>query len=576
MISRRFWTYIKHQNTDYKGISNLKQHGKLMSDPSDKANALNAQFHSVFTPSLDITQQELVDNYTIDDQVYPSMLDGAGVQKLLKKLKPGKAAGPDNIKPLILKELAEQIAPILTHIFQRKNNSGIVPSEWKTAHIAPLFKKEQRYNPENYRPISLTSICSKIMEHIIVSNIMKHADQNNILYPLQHGFRKSRSCETQLLEFIDDVTNNLESGKQTDVTILDFSKAFDKVSHSLLSHKLSHYGVTGKTNNWISNFLSNRKQAVMVEGELSSYLPVESGVPQGSVLGPSLFLYYINDLPLKLNSTVRLFADDTMAYITVTSDNDARLLQADLDMLAKWEDKWKMAFHPDKCNVLSITRSRTPITYSYTLRGHILQHTNTAKYLGLTISSDLRWDKHISGICNKATSTLSFLRRNLKIGSRHIKEQAYKTLVRPLTEYSSVVWDPYHQQDIHKLEMVQRRGARFVLNRHRNLSSVDSMIDTLEWPSLERRRKEARIIMLYKIKNNLVAIDPSNKLAPNPRQSRHHHNQSLKVPFSRTIYRQMSFFPRTISDWNKLPQSIINSPSLGSFKAAIKSEASQK
>ena len=160
----------------------------------------------------------------------------------------------------------------------------LFPSDWKTAHVAPVYKKGSKNNPDNFRPISLTCICCKLLEHIVVSNIMSHADKYNILYPFQHGFRKFRSCETQLIEFIDDVTRNLDDGKQTDVLIMDFSKAFDKVSHNLLIHMLKHFGIRGKVNNWIERFLSSRTQAVIVEGEQSTYLPVDSGGPPG--LGP--------------------------------------------------------------------------------------------------------------------------------------------------------------------------------------------------------------------------------------------------------------------------------------------------
>ena len=247
---------------------------------------------------------------------------------------------------------------------------------------------------------------------------------------------------------------------------MDFSKAFDKVSHSLLIHKLNHYGITGKTNEWIKNFLSDRTQSVVVEGETSTSIPVESGVPQGSVLGPSLFLFYINDMPQEIQSTVRLFADDTIAYVTISSDADSANLQKDLDKLAVWETKWLMKFHPDKCNVLTISKKRTPAKYSYTLHGHNLEHVTAAKYLGCTIASDLKWGKHISNICSKANNTISFLKRNLNISNKSIKEKAYVSLVRPTLEYASSVWDPYQQNDIYRLEMVQRRAARYVTNRY--------------------------------------------------------------------------------------------------------------
>ena len=183
----------------------------------------------------------------------------------------------------------------------------------------------------------------------------------------------------------------MQNGKQTDILIMDFSKAFDKVSHSLLSHKLSHYGIKGRVNIWISRFLENRTQAVIVDGKKSDYVNVDSGVPQGSVLGPCLFLYYINDLPTGLHASVRLFADDTVIYMTVTSNGDALQLQDDLDRLALWEHRWKMEFHPQKCNVLTISRRKTPHHHEYVLHGHVLERVSSAKYLGVTIRDDLRW-----------------------------------------------------------------------------------------------------------------------------------------------------------------------------------------
>ena len=407
------------------------------------------------------------------------------------------------------------------------------------------------------------------MEHVVVSAIMTHSDKHNILYPLQHGFRKNRSCETQLLEFVDDVTKNMENSKQTDVLIMDFSKAFDKVSHNLLTHKLNYYGIQGKTNAWIQGFLSCRTQAVILEGETSGYVPVKSGVPQGSVLGPSLFLFYINDIPVGLNSTIRLFADDTIAYLVIKSNSDCETLQKDLNTLGIWENTWKMAFHPDKCNVMSISRNKNPFVYNYTLHGHILEHVDKAKYLGVTIQSDLKWHSHINNICNKANSTLGFLRRNLNISSTSVKEQAYKSLVRPSLEYACSVWDPYFTEDINKIEKVQRRAARYVTNRHRNTSSVSDMLDHLKWRDLAHRRTEARLVMFYKISYHLVAITKTDRLIQPLRQSRNTHTLSYQIPSCRTQIRQQSFFPRTIKIWNSLPPSIVMSDSIESFKVAV-------
>jgi len=261
------------------------------------------------------------------------------------------------------------------------------------------------------------------------------------------------------------ISLNLENGKQTDILIMDFSKAFDKVSHSLLLHKLDHYGIRGATNRWIKAFLTNRTQSFVLEGEQSDTVPVESGVPQGSVLGPCLFLSYINDLPTSLHSTVRLFADDTIIYLTISNTKDCNLLQEDLNKLSQWEKKWKMAFHPDKCQVLTISRKKTTIKHDYTLNNHILQQLKSAKYLGLTINHNLNWGEHISNITNKVTRNLNFIRRNLNISSTTIKENAYLSLVHPGVEYSAAVWDPYEKTDIEPIEKIQRRGARLVNKR---------------------------------------------------------------------------------------------------------------
>jgi hypothetical protein len=295
---------------------------------------------------------------------------------------------------MVLKELASEISPILSVIYNVSIKAGEIPDDWRAAVITPAFKKGQKYVPANNRPISLACICCKVIEHIVTSYIMRHAERNNILYPLQHGFRSKRSCETQLLECIDDLTMNLENGKQTDLLILDFSKAFDKVSHSLLLHKLYHYGIRGSINQWIQTFLYNRTQVVAVDGETSDKVHVESGVPQGSVLGPSLFLFYINDLPQGLYSTVCIFADDTVVYLTVSSDSDCSKLQSDLDELAKWENNWEMEFHPEKCTVLTVSKKRNPVKWNYTLHSLILAHETSNMYLGCTISNDLNWSEH--------------------------------------------------------------------------------------------------------------------------------------------------------------------------------------
>ena len=263
---------------------------------------------------------------------------------------------------------------------------------------------------------------------------------------------------------MEDLARNTISGKQTDLVLLDFSKAFDKVSHEKLIYKLHQYGVRGHTLQFIKAFLSDRTQTVILENEKSTEVPVTSGVPQGSVLGPILFLIYINDLPDQIKSQVRLFADDTAAYLAISNLKDAQILQDDLDLLQKWETNWDMEFNPSKCAVLHITRSKTPFPSQYVLHGQVLESVSNSRYLGVDISDNLNWNCHINRVTSSANRTLGFVRRNIRSTNSGIREAAYKALVRPLVEYSSPVWSPHTKTNINKLEMVQRRAARWTTN----------------------------------------------------------------------------------------------------------------
>ncbi|KAK7110963.1 hypothetical protein V1264_014752 [Littorina saxatilis] len=394
---------------------------------------------------------------------------------------------------------------------------------------------------------------------------MNHLETKNILTGQQHGFRKHRSCETQLLEFIEEVSTAMERGTTTEAVVLDFAKAFDRVNHSLLCHKLYHYGIRGKTNSLIANFLSGRTQSVVVDGVQSSFVKVKTGVPQGSVLGPCLFLCYINDLPSKISSPSRLFADDTAVYRFITCAEDPAKLQEDLQRLEQWEKEWDMAFHPDKYCVLPFTRSHSPPLSNYTLHGQTLERVTSTKYLGVILDTKLDFTRHIENICAKANKTLGFLRRNLKVCSSLTKMLAYKTMVRPILEYACTEWDPHSDRLITTLEKVQRRAARFVTNRYHNTTSVTDMLTLLEWPTLQQRRRCARLAMLHKILNDQACVSCVG-LKRQPRSGRRsNHSQQLgKIP-CRTDYRKFSFFPRTTVDWNSLPSDVVEAPSYNAF-----------
>lgn len=567
--NKRFWAFIKGIRQDSCGVSPLLSDGEYVSDSARKAEILNQQYTSVFT--VEDTQNMPVLGASPFNDMPRIQIDANGVTKLLTGLNPNKASGPDGIPARVLKETASVISPILTIIFQKSLDLGEVPQCWKDANVAPVFKKGEKYKASNYRPVSLTCITAKILEHIIVSNIMKHLEVNQILVDSQHGFRNKRSCETQLVEFVQELTNNTAEGLQTDVIVMDFSKAFDKVPHRRLSQKISHYGIRGSTLSWIENFLCNRKQKVVVDGEASTYASVTSGVPQGTVLGPVLFLMYINDLPDGLSSHTRLFADDCVVYRSITEESDSSSLQHDLDKLGEWETKWQMKFNIAKCHTLRISKSRHPIDTSYSLHGSPLGAVSEADYLGVKLTSNLTWTPHINRTVARANQALGFIRRNLRSAPHPLRQSAYFALVRPRLEYSSTVWSPYTQTDKHRVEKVQRRAARFVTGRFRNKSSVTDMLTQLGWDSLEERRLKARATLTYKIRNGLVAIPAAPYLCSVPvqRHTRHAHAYSIPVRHARTDYIRFSFYYHAPAIWNCIPVNVLMAPSIDCFKSRL-------
>ena len=492
-----------------------------------------------------------------------------GLMKLLQNLKPGKAAGPDKLKPLLLRELREEIAPIIQIIFDRSLKTGKLPADWMKANVMPVFKKGDKSLAANYRPISLTCILCKVLEHILASNIVKHLDGQGILYDLQHGFREKRSCETQLIMLIEDLARNASVGKQTDIILLDFSKAFDKVNHSKLLWKLHQYGIRGHVLNWVRAFLGSRSQRVVIEGEESESIPVTSGVPQGSVLGPILFLIYINDLPDEVCSQVRLFADDTALYLTMESEDSGPTLQSDLDILSMWETRWDMEFNPSKCQVVHVAGSKRPVKRDYILHGQVLESVTCAKYLGVDISGSLTWNSHIDWITGSANRTLGFVRRNIKTRMSKVRETAYNTLVRPQLEYASAVWDPHNKNRISQIEQVQRRAARWTVSNFDRKASVTEIVQDLGWRTLDQRRADARLCLFFKILHGLVAVPLPDYIQHSTRISRYCHSMTFRQVSTSTDYYKYSFFPLAIVQWNALPQSVACLQNLEVFKTTV-------
>ncbi|MES9884607.1 MAG: reverse transcriptase family protein, partial [Sedimenticola sp.] len=348
---KRLYSYMRGKQKVKAKVSNLeKSDGTHTKDDPETCEVLSSFFSSVFTreptddelPEFANRCEETVNDIEISEEI---------VLKKLASLKVDKSQGPDEVNPQVLKECRMSLVDPLTRIFKMSLDSGILPSDFKKANISPIFKKGSRSSPGNYRPVSVTSIPGKILESIIRDSMVTHLERNELIADEQHGFVKGKSCLTNLLETLDDVTSALDLGEGLDMIYLDYSKAFDSVPHKRLIYKLSKYGFGDKFVNWIRYFLMEREQTVSIRGHFSKPVEVLSGVPQGSVLGPLLFVLYVNDIPEIVYANVKMFADDTKLYDLY---DKCYSLQDDLDKLMIWSSEWLMKFNESKCKVMHI------------------------------------------------------------------------------------------------------------------------------------------------------------------------------------------------------------------------------
>ena len=494
--SKPFFKLLKANGNKKPGQIVLKdKHNVLTGDPVQCAELLNAFFQSQFQIGYlaeDFTRVHTDAQDSIDITV-------EGVAKLIRELPNGKSPGPDGIrKPDMLIDV-EGTAKCLALIYKGSLDKGKLPRQWKSANVTPIHKGGAIDSPNNFRPISLTSIPCKMMEHIVLHHLNEKLD--SVLHHRQHGFRRGLSCQTQLCATYHELAKAADEGHTTHAIVMDFKKAFDKVPHFLLLQKLQGIpGINTYLLNWILDFLSDRQQSVVLRGVSSQGCRVTSGVPQGSVLGPTLFLCYINDLPDLLSCKVSLYADDTLLYQTVNNNKDAEVFQSDINAVYEWSLKWKMPFNEKKCQAINFG-SRTPTSH-YKLGTSCLEWVKHTKYLGVIIQSDLKFDQHINDKCLKSRKLLGGIKHLMYDAPKEAKLLAYTSLCRPILEYADVVWDPSAKSKIQDIELVQNSAVRFISNLKGRTDSVSEARNQLQLQSLEERRKNRRLCFLTQILQN--------------------------------------------------------------------------
>ena len=436
------------------------------------------------------------------------------------------------------------------------------PSQWLEACITAIHKKGLKSEVGNYRPVSITSVICKIMESIIRDHIVTYMSSNKLFSTTQHGFVLSRNCMTNLLLSMDDWAAALEYGYSIDIIYTDFAKTFDSVPHKRLFAKPQSIGVQGQLLRWVEAFLTGRRHRVSLSGELSNWTDVTSGIPQGSVLGPILFVIFINDMPNVVKNCCKLFSDDAKLYRPVLSEADTQSLQSDIDNLMEWSSTWQLPFYEMKCKRMHLGRGNN--SRPYHMNDHILENVTEEKDLGVTVDHQLKFHTHTSAAIKKANSILGLIKGSFSVKDKSTLPSLYMSMVRPHLEYGNIIWGPHFKQDMKAIERVQKRATRMIptLKDRR----YTERLKALDLPSLEYRRKRGDMIMYYKIMTGKVEINRDELFTLNQHSTRGHRFKIQKTQRATKLVRCQSFAIRSANDWNSLPAEVVEAKSANEFK----------
>lgn len=567
-ITKKFWSAVKSTSKSNRIPENMYLGNTIRNNPIEIANLFNQHFYNQFSEE---SQYDIDINFN-DDQFFDLSFNSSTVYTNLMQVNPNKSPGPDNISGHLLKNCAQSICHPLSILFNISFRTGSFPVEWKMANIVPIYKKGDKNCIENYRPISLTSIISKIFEKCLRDEILIHC--KDLIHETQHGFLPHKSCTTQLLPFAHDVSLGLNSSELIDIIYFDFAKAFDSVNHDIILHKLKHhFGIDGLMLKLIKEYLKDRKQCVVVDGKLSAPLNVKSGVPQGSILGPLLFVLFINDMYTRVSAHTRiaLYADDTKIWRYIKSPNDHTILQSDINALNAWATENRMKFHPDKCKVLSVNNFHHNLfqelpfyLYPYHIHDTILDYTHEEKDLGILVTSKFSFKAHQNYILNRAINQFNLLRRTCHFVNNIKKRRTlYLTLIRSLFNHGSQMWSPVGSAFV-PFETLQKRCIKWIL-KESYLSYGDieykDKLKTLEILPIEYYFLKNDLSLFFKIIHELVPITLPKEIVRYNNRTRSRSHNLFKYQLHESISNTKrtlsnSFFVRTMTHWNRLPDDI--------------------
>ena len=577
-----FFTYVKKFSKVKPAIGPLlDKEGKYVVESKQMANILSSQYSSTFSEP----REEPIEPSTFFESTQTTNMTDINfspedIINSINDIPLNSAAGPDGFPAILLHKCKDQLATPLYQIWRQCLDEGITPDQLKRSRITPIHKGDSTALPKNYRPVALTSHLVKLFEKIIRKHVVHYLDEQNLFNTSQHGFRSGRSCLSQLLAHYDKIISLLEQGQNVDVIYLDFAKAFDKLDFNVTFQKLKQLGIGGKIGKWIHSFLTNRHQTVVVNGEQSDPAPVISGVPQGSVIGPLLFLILIGDIDSNVShSFLSSFADDTRIGKGIATQEDVDQLQADLHEVYNWADENNMSFNDNKFELLRYGKNlEIQQTTNYVSnKNEPIHMKSSTKDLGVTMSSTGEFKDHINRITDTVKDLTAWILRSFKSRSKTMMLQLWKSLVIPRLDYCSQLWNPSKQYLIQQLEELQKS---FVKHIH-GYSGTDywTALQELGLYSLQRRRERYQIIYIWSIIESLVPNITNNedgdliKLQSTP-QSRRGRMLATPVLKSHSRFSTLRFHSLPFAGarlFNALPISIRNLSSCSKmvFKSAV-------